>query len=204
MRNYRFFLLAVALVVSGCTKHPVGWWHAVNDKAEELVTMEANYKALQWEHARLQKEFFEQEHEISRLRAQVQSRELAESSLAATGSILGRAPASIGYVPPKNLSNDELLALAYEHLREKRFPEAAVSFETYFKKPEVASHPNGDAFYSAGVAWFEIGNYRKARENFESARTEVSGEVKEKIRKKVDLWMRVIDRRLASVEGQGG
>ncbi|MGE3262628.1 MAG: tol-pal system YbgF family protein [Bacteriovoracia bacterium] len=183
---------------TGCTANPMQWWASINAKAQHLASVEAKYEALVVEHERLEKEYFQLEHEHSSLTAQVQSKELAGLNLAATGSALGRNPASIAYVPPKGLKMDDLLSLAYEHMREKRFAEAAVTFEDYLSKPEAAGQ-NGDAIYASGVAWFELGNYRKARESFESAKLHASGETAQKIHKKVDLWLRVIDRKI----GQG-
>lgn len=200
-------LLCASLSLSGCAKSPLAWWKGINEKAEHLATLEAKYNALQLAHHELQAEYYALEHEHAALSARVQSHELAKSNLAATGSVTGRQPASIAYAPPKKLSANELLSLAYEHFREKRFAEAAVSFEEYLAKPEVAAGNNGEAMYSAGVAWFELGNFHKARDAFEGAKRGASGDAKEKIHKKVDLWMRVMDQKVrepAAENGHGG
>jgi tetratricopeptide (TPR) repeat protein len=193
------FILAIATgLISGCTKNPVQWWSSINEKVKHIATVEAKYEALLAEHERLEKEYFQLEHEHAALMAQVNSKELAHSNLAATGSPLGRNPASIAYVPPKGLKMEELLSLAYEHMREQRFAEAAVTFEEYLAKPEAAGQ-NSDAIYSSAVAWYQLGNYNKARESFESAKLQANGETKEKIHKKVDLWLRVIDRKVGKI-----
>jgi hypothetical protein len=88
--------------------------------------------------------------------------------------------------------------LAFDHFREKRFAEAAATFESLLTEPETASMVDAKALYLAGVAWFQIGNFKRSQENLEQARAQAAGEEKEKIRKKADLWLRVIDRRLAS------
>jgi hypothetical protein len=168
--------------------------------------VEAKYEALRLAHERLREENLRLEKELFELKGQMESTHLAQARLRATGSRTGRTLASIHYEVPKGLGVAELRQLAFEHLREKRFQEAAASFERYLNKPEVAGDHDAPAMYSAGVAWFQIGNFKKSRDTFEAARAHAAGEQKEKIRKKVDLWIRVIDRKLASHEdpGQGG
>jgi hypothetical protein len=70
-----------------------------------------------------------------------------------------------------------------------------VTFEDLFKRPDGGVIGDAAAHYTAGVAWFKLGNILKAREHFEEARKTATGEQKEKIHKKVDLWMRAIDRK---------
>ena len=203
MNKVSIFLLFLSL--GGCSQSPVTWWKSINEKAHHLATVEANYEALKKEHEKLQTEFYHVEHEYVTLKAEVQSKESADLSLTLTGSKEGRGIASIHYEPPKSLPLKDLLSLAYEHLREKRFPEAAATFESFISQPESASLQKTDVFYSAGVAWYQVKNYSKARENFETARQHAEGEEKEKVHKKVDLWMRAIDRKLAStISNHGG
>lgn len=197
-------ILVLFLALGGCTQSPVAWWKSVNEKAQHLATLEANYEALKKEHDKLKIEFYHVEHEYVTLKAESQSKETAELSLALTGSKEGRGIASIHYEPPHGLNPKDLLALAYEHLREKRFPEAAATFESLIAQPEAASLQKTDVFYSAGVAWYQVKNYAKARENFETAKQHAEGEEKEKVHKKVDLWMRAIDRKLASTSPNHG
>lgn len=180
--------------------NPVKWWASINKKVEHFNKVEAKYVALEKEHAHLKAEYFRLEHEYLSLQSQVSSKELASASLKATGSKEGRSLASINYEVPKNLKPEELLALAYEHLREQRFMQAAKTFETMLSLPESSALHSSGVFYSTGVAWFQVQNFSKAKENFELARGQAEGEEKEKINRKVELWMRVIDRKLASTE----
>ncbi len=195
---------AVFLVLlSSCSQDPIAWWKKVNHKAAVMAEAEAKYEALKIAHEQLREAHLRLEQEYMNLRAQVDSKELAKLSLNATGSVAGRAPASIRYEIPKGLAPAEMRALAFEHFRENRFGESAVTFDKYLELPETVAAHDASAMYSAGVAWFNVGNFHKAREDFESARTHVSSEQRGKIQKKVDLWIRVIDRKLAG-EKQGG
>lgn len=202
MKKISIFVLFISL--GGCSQNPVTWWKSVNQKVKHLVTVEAKYEALKKDHEKLQTEFYHVEHEYVTLKAEIQSKKSADLSLTLTGSKEGRGIASIRYEPPKGLAPKDLVALAYEHLREKRFPEAAASFDALISQPESASLQKTDVFYSAGVAWYQVKNYSKARENFETARQHAEGEEKEKVHKKVDLWMRAIDRKLASTTSHHG
>jgi|GEM_PF-5244960 len=197
MRTARFQLVPILLLLSlsACSQSPRAWWVSLNKKAKELNQLEASHHALAQEHARLQRNYYRLEADYMELRAKVESSEKGEHNLKATGSLTGRVPSSIAYEIPKNLRTEDELALAYEHFKEKRFAEAAVTFESFLKKPESAALVDANAMYTAGVAWFELGNFVKAKENFEGARQSASGEQREKIHKKVDLWMRAIDRR---------
>lgn len=204
MRNTRhvFFLsaaLALAIGLSGCGRHgsPLAWWSSLNHKAEGLATLEARYEALAAEHAALRREHLRLESEYSELKARNQTEAVAVESLRATGSATGRSPASIHYEVPRGLSPAQLEDLAYEHFREGRFAEAAVSFDEFLARPEAVSLHDATDQYNAGVAWFQVGNLRKARELLVEAAEHGVGEEKEKVRKKVELWQRVIDRRLA-------
>ena len=192
----KFFLSALLVCgLFGCSEGPVAWVHHVNAKAKEIATVEAEYHALQHEHEHLKKEFYVLEDEVTELRAKVHSIEDGEHNLKATGTPGGRALSSIAYEVPKGLKADEALALAYEHFTEQRFPQAAATFEDLFKRPESAAVADSWARYTAGVTWFELGNFVKAKENFDEAMNGATGEQREKVHKKVDLWMRAIDRK---------
>jgi outer membrane murein-binding lipoprotein Lpp len=195
------FLTFTLLAFSGCESNPVAWWAKVNKKASHILTLEARHEALVREFELLKKEKYRLEDELAELKSQVESRDLAKLNLEATGSATGRRPAAIDYAVPNGITLEEMLALAYEHFREKRFAEAAVTFEEFLAQPEASALFDGNALYSAGVAWFQVGNLKKAREHLEAARVGAAGENKDKVRKKADLWLRVIDRKLAS-EGQ--
>lgn len=166
-----------------------------------MAHLEADYASLQKRHEKLQKDYFQLEAEFTELRARMESQEAAEQNLRVAGSLTGRTPASIAYSVPHGLKPEELLGLGFEHFSEKRFAEAAATFEELLKQPEAATVADAVAIYTAGVCWYELGNYRKAKERLEEARGAASGDQREKIQKKVDLWMRVIDRKLASVPG---
>ncbi len=196
MRTLCTQLIAAMLLLSltACSQSPKTWWVSINKKAEDLRKLEASHHALEEEHLRLQKDYFRLEADYMELRAKVESTETAHHNLKTTGTLTGREPSSIAYHVPKNLRPEEELALAYEHFSEKRFGEAAVTFESFLKKPESAALVDAGTMYTAGVAWFQLGNFNKAKENFEGARQNASGEQREKIHKKVDLWMRAIDR----------
>jgi TolA-binding protein len=191
------FLLSALLFcgLSGCSEGPITWYGRVNAKAKEITTVEADYRALQREHEHLKKEFYVLEDEVTELRAKVHSIEDGDHNLKATGTPGGRSLSSIEYEVPKGLRAEEALALAYEHFTEQRFPQAAATFEDLFKRPESAAVTDAWARYTAGVTWFQLGNFVKAKENFDEAMNEATGEQREKVHKKVDLWMRAIDRK---------
>jgi tetratricopeptide (TPR) repeat protein len=195
------FLFTLCAFLAGCTQSPVGWWKSVNKKAAHLAKVEAQHEALLKQHAALERNYYRLEAELAELKGEAANKDLASLNLAATGSVTGRGPSSISYQIPAGLKPEELQSLAYEHLREKRFAEAAVCFEQLLTLPEAVSLHDANSMYSAGVAWFQLGNYKKARDHFDSSKAQAAGEEKEKIRKKVELWMRVIDRKVAN-DGQ--
>jgi TolA-binding protein len=184
-------LLCAAL--SGCSQNPMAWWKSINHKAEHLASIEVRFEVLEKEHAKLKKDYFKLQSEFDELQARSEGHEKETQSLAQTGSPTGRTLASIEYSVPKGLKPAELKSLAYEHFREERFAEAAVTFEDFLDQPESAVLHDADSMYTAGVAWFKLGNYTKATEHLEAAKASATGDQKEKVRKKVDLWLRVID-----------
>jgi hypothetical protein len=195
----RYSLLFLVFFLSGCDSGPVGWWKKVNSKAHHLFSVEAKYEALREEHDALKKRHLQMESELASLKNQVETKELTHLNLEATGSEVGRHLASISYTPPKGLAPEEILTLGIQHLKEQRFAEAAVTFDHLLEQPEAAALVDAKVHYNAGVAWFQVKNFKKAKEHLDLAKSGASDEQKEKIRKKVDLWMRVIDRKLASV-----
>lgn len=196
----------VFLFLSACSPHPFAWWKSINEKAQHLSSLEARFSSLEEEHEKLKVEYFKLEHEHNALLAEVKSKESADLNLKLTGSKEGRAIASISYSPPKGLKPQQLFDLAYEHFREKRFAESAATFDELMASPEAASLQTAGMFYTAGVAWFKIKNYQKAKENFEVASHHAEGDEKEKIRKKVELWLRAISSNLkpADEDAHGG
>ena len=196
-------LFAGLLALQGCSVNPFTWWKSVNHKAEELATLEARHEILSRKYESLKREHYRLEQLHAELKAEIMSRDLAQLKLEETGSPSGRNLASIDYKVPHGLSPGEILALAYEHFREERFAEAAATFEYFQHLPEATALQDASAMYTAGVAWYQLGNFKKSREQLEAARGIASGEQKGKIHRKVDLWMRVIDRKIAS-ESHGG
>ncbi len=188
------FLLSF-LLLSGCSQGPVGWWKSVHKKVKHINELEASHMALSKEHERLKRDYYRLETEYMELKAKAESVGQGNHNLKATGSPEGRELASIAYQPPHDLRSEDTLDLAYEHFKEKRFAEAAATFEEFLRRPESAALVDANAMYTAGVSWFQLGNYVKAKEHFESARHSASGEHKDRIRKKVDLWLRAIDKR---------
>jgi TolA-binding protein len=199
MRSVLFQLTLSAFLasaLSACSQSPVAWWQSINAKAQKLQSLEASHLALEAEHERLKRDYFRLENDYMELRAKVESTEAGNLNLKATGTLNGRTLASIAYEVPKGLRTDEELTLAYEHFTEHRFAEAAATFESFLSRPENAALVDATAMYTAGISWFQLGNYKKSREYLESARNSASGEQREKVHKKVDLWMRAIDRKL--------
>ncbi len=193
------FTFAFSFALVGCGSGPVTWWKNVNQKAHHLMTVEAKYHALREEHEALKRRHLILEGELAELKSATETKEMVALNLKATGSETGRHPASISYAVPKGLAPDELLTLAMQHMKEERFSEAAVTFDQLVEQPEAAAIVDARVHYNAGVAWYQVKNFKKAKEHLDLAKAGASGEQKEKIRKKVDLWMRVIDRKLASV-----
>ncbi len=199
MRSVLFqltFSAFLATALSACSQNPVAWWESINAKAQKLQSLEASHLALEAEHERLKRDYFRLENDYMELKAKVESTETGDLNLKATGTLNGRTLASIAYEVPKGLRADEMLTLAYEHFTEHRFAEAAATFENFLNRPENAALVDATAMYTAGISWFQLGNFKKSREYLESAKNSASGEQREKIHKKVDLWMRAIDRKL--------
>jgi tetratricopeptide (TPR) repeat protein len=197
IRSIHFLFLALLQIcgLSGCSQGPVEWWNSVNGKAHDLGMLSANYQALQIEHERLKKDYFRLESEAMDMRAKLESNEKGERNLTATGSLEGRTLSSIAYDVPKGLRIDDELSLAFEHFTEQRFAESAATFEDTFQRPDAKGVADAYAHFTAGVAWYQLGNYFRARKHFEEAGNEASGEQRERIQKKVELWLRAIDRK---------
>lgn len=189
------------LLLSSCSQSPTAWWKSLNKKAHDLQQLEASHRALTLEHEKLRRDYFRLEADYMEMRAKVESVRAGDHNLKATGTLTGRTPSSIAYQVPKDLRAQDQLQLAFEHFNEKRFAEAAATFEDFLSKPESAALVDANAMYAAGVSWFQLGNLHKARESFEGARASASGEQREKIQKKVDLWMRAIDRQESKTGG---
>ena len=194
----RSFLLLVGFLAVGCNASPVAWWKSVNEKSQKILAAEARLEALEKEYKTLQQEYVRLESKYTDLKGKEESEKHSEKALAETGSVQGKTAAEISYKVPHGIKPEELLALAREHFREKRFGEAAICFDAFLHIPEMASIQDSELFYSTGIAWFEVGNFKKAKEHLDTARAMAVSERKEKVKKKVDLWMRVIDRRIAS------
>ena len=179
--------------LAGCERSPVAMWHEANHKAKEMMEFEAKYKALIIEHEKLKDDYYKLEHQHLALLSEVQSVKSAHMNLAATGAKDGRRLASIDYQVPNGLSPDELYAQAFDHMREERLGEAALTFEKIFNSPEAAALQNATAFYSAGVIWYKLKNYKKAKQYFDLTLARAEGEEKGKYKGRVDLWQRSIN-----------
>ncbi len=188
--------IALTPLLAGCTEAPQKMWHEVNVKAREMMEYEVKYKALQKEHEKLKQDYFELEHQHLALLAQVKSKENAELNLANTGAKDGRRLASIEYTVPNDLSPDGLYALAFDHVREGRLSEAAATFEKIFHEPEAAALQNAAAFYTAGVVWYKLKNYKKAKAYFDLTLARAEAEDRSKYKGRVDLWQRAISIKL--------
>ena len=190
-----FFLLLLS-TLSSCSQGPFAWWESLNEKAEHLQKIEASHRVLLAENERLKEQYLRLERDYLELKAETDSNDSAELSLRSAGTLTGRVPSSIHYQVPPGIHAEQQLALAFEHFNENRFAEAVATFSDLQEKPEGASLVDASALYTAGVAWFKVGNYKKAEEYFDEATNHASGEQREKVHKKVDLWKRLINRKI--------
>ena len=197
--NFRFLLILPILSLGACAPtSPLAWWDTVNTKAHELVHVEAQYRILKTDHERLQADYYKLEHDYLSLVAEKSTKQEVHENLESTGSKAGRSPASITYQVPPGMMPEQEFALAFEHMREKRFAEAAVTFDAFLWIPEGAGFQSANAFYSAGVAWFQVKNLKKAKQCCSEALVRAEGDERAKVAHKVDLWMRVIDRSMSN------
>lgn len=173
-----------------------GWWQSINQKTARIFEAEARLTKLEEEYRALKAEYTRLESEHHKLRNQWEVDKKEKLSLQDTGSKDGVSMEAIDYQSPKGLTNDQLYKMALDLYKEKKFAQAGVILDQLTKIPEYAQ--NADVFYTSGVAWFRVNNYKKAKENFEAAKVVSSSEQKEKIKKKIDLWMRVIENRLVA------
>ena len=195
--RHRFFqiqnLLLLALIFTGCTG-PARWLHNVNTKARELLDMHHDHQVLEHKFAELQKKYIELENSYQSVQAELDILKKTENNFEETGSKHGRTLASIQYDIPVSLSLESRYNLAFEQMRHKHYEEAAKTFESFLSIPEAHKFQNANAFYSAGVAWFELKNYKRAQELFETAVAHANPREREIYLKRVDLWMRVLNR----------
>lgn len=157
--------------------------------------MDHRYHVLEKRNAELEKRNMELESKYASLLADVESKKLGENNLKLTGSKNGRSPASIDYRLPTDLDPEARITLAYQHMKEKRFSHAAVAFDSVLWVPEGALEQTAKNFYEAGVAWFEVKNFKKAKVCFAAATAHADGEDKKEIQRRVDLWMRVLEKK---------
>jgi TolA-binding protein len=204
-RNTRSFMFST-LVIGGFAiaftlaagVRPFEFWAKFESNAQEILMMESQYAALQKKYQELRREFFNLEQRHNELLAKVESREEAEKNLTLTGSKEGRTLASIEYHVPTNLTVEGKYLLAFSHLKENRFLEAAKTFENFLSVPEGAAFQNSKTFYEAGVAWFKSNNYKEAHDYFVMAKDRVSGVEKAEMLRKIELWQLVLDSKTQS------
>lgn len=181
--------------------HPLDILDRTEAKAHELLLVESQYNQLKQKYFELQHEYFQLEERHNALLAKVQSAEEAVKNIRITGSKEGRSVAKISYSVPSNLTMEQKYLLAFNHMREKRFEEAAKTFDAVLSVPEGALFQNAHSFYESGVAWFEVKNFKKAREAFQAAKARAEGVEKPEMLRKVELWMKILDqRKLASAK----
>jgi TolA-binding protein len=178
----------------------MAWWQNLNAKARTLMHVEAQYVLLRQDHEKLQAEYYQLEHDYMSLVAEKSTKQEVKENLELTGSKVGRSPASITYQVPPGMLPEQEFALAFTHMREKRYGEAAMTFDAFLWIPEGAVVQTANAFYTAGVAWFEVKNYKKAKQCFSEALVRAEGDERAKVAHKVDLWMRVIDRNMGTIK----
>jgi len=202
MTTKRIYPIVVFLILTpllaGCKASPLAMWREANYKAKEMMEYEAKYLALLSVHEKLKSDYYILEHQHLTLLSEVQSVKNAHLNLAATGAKDGRRLASIDYQVPANISPDDLYVLAFEHLREERLPEAAATLEKLFHLPEAAALQNATAFYNAGVIWFKLRNYKKAKKYFDLTLVKAEGEERGKYKGRVDLWQRSINLKMSA------
>lgn len=191
------FVVVVGFTVGLCVVmriDPIEIATQVEFKAKELLLVESQYSNLQKKYYELQHEYFALEERHNALLAKMQSQDEANQNLHLTGSKEGRTIASIEYTVPTGLTMEQKYLLAFSHLREKRFLEAAKTFESFLNVPEGAPYQKAQSFYEAGVAWYEVKNFKKAREYFLAAQDRAEGVEKPQLVRKVELWLKVLDR----------
>lgn len=188
--------LLLLILLTSCDRGPVAWWKSVDQKMVHLAKAEMELEVLREKHEELQKKYLRLEKEYNNLVTENATHEGETKRLESTGSMVGVSPKELNYRVPSGLKFEELTQLAEDHLKERRFAEAAACYESLFSQPEYAALLNPKVYYSSGIAWYELNNFVKARELFDLAKANAKGELKTIIWKKVDLWFRVIDQKI--------
>lgn len=195
-RNKEIIFIFLISVLGCSNQHAPSLWQRTHDKIHKILTVDIRYKALDQEHEKLKKEYFELEHRYTELLAQTTSAHKAEQNLKLTGAKDGRHLASIAYEVPADLSMDDRYNLALSHMKDNQFAQAAKTFETFLWIPDGAYYQTPKNFYEAGVAWFKIENFKKAKECFAASRARfesINAEEKMELEKRIDLWMRILE-----------
>lgn len=192
-----FLILTVALVFPACSpKGAILWWQNLQSKSGQILTAEIRYEELEKAHAELREEHYELEHRYLSLLAEVESKRQGEERLKNTGSKDGRTPAEINYQVPADMDAEARNLLAYQHVKAGRFPQAAKTFDSFLWAPEGAAFQTAKNFYEAGVAWYQVRNYKKAKSCFQAVLQHADAVERTEFERRVDLWMRVLDQRL--------
>ncbi len=194
--KFKLMLLLAVITLQGCkASSPLAVFRSANEKAHEMMEYEAKYNALRTEHEKLRQDYFRLEHKYMGLLAETRSTKTAHLNLQSTGSKAGRRPSAISYTVP-SLDAEGLYALAFDHVRERRIPEAAATFEALLESPEMAAAQSASAYYTAGVVWYELENFNKAQAYFDLALERADSEERAKLKGRIDLWKRAVNLKL--------
>ncbi len=151
--------------------------HQVHVRYNALVK---SHSVLKQKHSVLKKKYLKLEHHHQRLQNQAELARITE------GVDHGRHVASY--------SLEERFKVAMQHIRNKKFHDAYVLFESVLNSPEGAVFQNASVFYQAGVSAYQIRNWKRAKQLFEAASAHAHSFKDFEVIQRADLWLKVLNR----------
>lgn len=188
-------LLVLCHTLSGCIG-PVEWWHRINSRSKDLLTLRARHEVLEKELKDLNKKYLALEHKYVALQNDIELERARKQNQRFAGDREGRHIANIKVVEDSSKSPiSDRARLAIAHVERGQFPEAFALFESFLWLPEGSDYQTVSTFYTAGIAAFQVKNFTRAREYFEAAVSHANPLADQETIRRTKLWLKVLSKR---------
>jgi hypothetical protein len=172
-------------------------WNSVNDKVRAIYRAEEDNRRLKLENAYLRVMVEGQKYSCRTEEAKKATDVVGQKLQAQNGSKAARTIASIRYVRPENLPNDQLHALGVSYFKVKDDEKSAVIFNYLTELEEDATYRTPENFLMEGVSLYRLENYKSAEEIFEKiSKMEAKDAASIKAKRQAAYWRALVAERL--------
>ena len=186
--------LAATQMVAQMFTAAAGVVHDFQEKVRHFKEIDQKYADVLGQNALLKQELATLRFEQQAQKQALETQRVAKKLVTDTGTRFGRAPASLNYSIPKELTAHQLHILALSYMEGQEDEKAAVILNSLISSDETFRTPQD--WLMMGVLWFRLDNLPLAGQSFNHVLSFPEADESIRYQAQARLWMALVEHRM--------